>query len=132
MKLERKNFMYFDATCPFGFTKVHLEVQRHARKGRDIVLIGHKGHPEFIGTLGRHPEDSGTNIYLVENNEDINKLEIHSEEIAYVTQTTLSVDDTQGLINALQQNFPQALLGQVQMIFVMQPKWARCCKAIIT
>ena len=90
-------------------TKVHLEVKRHARKGRDIVLIGHKGHPEVIGTLGRHPEDSGTNIYLVENNEDINKLEIHSEEIAYVTQTTLSVDDTQGLINALQQKFPSII-----------------------
>ena len=105
---RERNFMYFDAACPL-VTKVHLEVQRHARKGRDIVLIGHKGHPEVIGTLGRHPEDSGTNIYLVENNEDINKLEIHSEEIAYVTQTTLSVDDTQGLINALQQKFPSII-----------------------
>ena len=104
---ERK-FMYFDATCPL-VTKVHLEVQRHARKGRDIVLIGHKGHPEVIGTLGRHPEDSGTNIYLVENNDDIEKLKINSEEIAYVTQTTLSVDDTRGLINALQEKFPSII-----------------------
>ena len=102
---RQRKFMYFDATCPL-VTKVHLEVQRHARKGRDIVLIGHKGHPEVIGTLGRHPEDSETNIYLVENHDDINKLEINSEELAYVTQTTLSVDDTQDLIKALQKKFP--------------------------
>ena len=102
---RQRKFMYFDATCPL-VTKVHLEVQRHARKGRDIILIGHKGHPEVIGTLGRHPEDSDTNIYLVENHDDINKLEINSEELAYVTQTTLSVDDTQDLIRALQEKFP--------------------------
>ena len=100
-----RKFMYFDATCPL-VTKVHLEVQRHARKGRDIVLIGHKGHPEVIGTLGRHPEDSDTNIYLVENYRDIKELDINSKEIAYVTQTTLSVDDTQDLIKALQEKFP--------------------------
>ena len=104
---ERK-FMYFDATCPL-VTKVHLEVQRHARKGRDIVLIGHKGHPEVIGTLGRHPEDSDTNIHLVENLDDINKLEINSQEIAYVTQTTLSVDETKGLIEALKIKYPQII-----------------------
>ena len=102
---RNRKFMYFDATCPL-VTKVHLEVQRHARKGRDIVLIGHKGHPEVIGTLGRHPEDSDTNIYLVENYRDIKELDINSKEIAYVTQTTLSVDDTQDLIKALQEKFP--------------------------
>ena len=100
-----RNFMYFDATCPL-VTKVHLEVQRHARKGRDIVLIGHKGHPEVIGTLGRHPKDSDTKIYLIENHRDIEKLEIRSNEIAYVTQTTLSVDDTQDLIQSLKEKFP--------------------------
>ncbi|RPG42774.1 MAG: 4-hydroxy-3-methylbut-2-enyl diphosphate reductase [Gammaproteobacteria bacterium TMED112] len=100
-----RKFMYFDATCPL-VTKVHLEVQRHARKGRDIVLIGHKGHPEVIGTLGRHPEDSDTNIYLVENYRDIKELDINLKEIAYVTQTTLSVDDTQDLIKALLEKFP--------------------------
>ena len=100
-----RKFMYFDATCPL-VTKVHLEVQRHARKGRDIVLIGHKGHPEVIGTLGRHPEDSDTNIYLVENYRDIKELDINSKEIAYVTQTTLYVYDTQELIKALQEKFP--------------------------
>ena len=100
-----RNFMYFDATCPL-VTKVHLEVQRHARKGRDIILIGHKGHPEVIGTLGRHPRDSDTKIYLIENHRDIEALEIRSKEIAYVTQTTLSVDDTQDLIQSLKEKFP--------------------------
>ena len=100
--------MYFDATCPL-VTKVHLEVQRHARKGRDIILIGHKGHPEVIGTLGRHPADSDTTIYSIENYEDIEKLKINSSDIAYVTQTTLSVDETKGLIEALKIKYPQII-----------------------
>ena len=102
---KKRNFMYFDATCPL-VTKVHLEVQKHAKKGRDIILIGHKGHPEVIGTLGRHPSNSDTKIYLVENDDDIKKLEINSSEVAYVTQTTLSVDETKELINSLKEKFP--------------------------
>ena len=102
---KKRNFMYFDATCPL-VTKVHLEVQKHAQKGRDIILIGHKGHPEVIGTLGRHPSNSNKKIYLVENNNDIKKLEISSPEVAYVTQTTLSVDETRELINSLKEKFP--------------------------
>ena len=102
---KKRNFMYFDATCPL-VTKVHLEVQKHAQKGRDIILIGHKGHPEVIGTLGIHPSNSNTKIYLVENNDDIKKLEISSSEVAYVTQTTLSVDETRELINSLKEKFP--------------------------
>jgi 4-hydroxy-3-methylbut-2-enyl diphosphate reductase len=105
---KKRNFMYFDATCPL-VTKVHLEVQKHAKKGRDIVLIGHKGHPEVIGTLGRHPSNSDTKIYLVENNDDIEKLEISSCEVAYVTQTTLSVDETKHLINSLKEKFPSII-----------------------
>ena len=105
---KNRKFMYFDATCPL-VTKVHLEVQRHARKGRDIILIGHKGHPEVIGTLGRHPVDSDTTIYLVEDYEDIEKLKINSPDIAYVTQTTLSVDETKGLIEALKIKYPQII-----------------------
>ena len=105
---KNRKFMYFDATCPL-VTKVHLEVQRHARKGRDIILIGHKGHPEVIGTLGRHPVDSDTTIYLVEDYEDIEKLKINSSDIAYVTQTTLSVDETKGLIEALKIKYPQII-----------------------
>lgn len=105
---KNRKFMYFDATCPL-VTKVHLEVQRHARKGRDIILIGHKGHPEVIGTLGRHPADSDTTIYLIEDYEDIKKLKINSSDIAYVTQTTLSVDETKGLIEALKIKYPQII-----------------------
>ena len=105
---KNRKFMYFDASCPL-VTKVHLEVQRHARKGRDIILIGHKGHPEVIGTLGRHPADSDTTIYLIENYEDIEKLKINSSDIAYVTQTTLSVDETKGLIEALKIKYPQII-----------------------
>tara|TARA_B110000003_G_scaffold212687_1_gene211685 strand:- start:4470 stop:5417 length:948 start_codon:yes stop_codon:yes gene_type:complete len=105
---KNRKFMYFDATCPL-VTKVHLEVQRHARKGRDIILIGHKGHPEVIGTLGRHPADSDTTIYLIEDYEDIEKLKISSSDIAYVTQTTLSVDETKGLIEALKIKYPQII-----------------------
>ena len=105
---KNRKFMYFDATCPL-VTKVHLEVQRHARKGRDIILIGHKGHPEVIGTLGRHPVNSDTTINLVEDYEDIEKLKINSFDIAYVTQTTLSVDETKGLIEALKIKYPQII-----------------------
>ena len=105
---KSRDFMYFDATCPL-VTKVHLEVQKHARKGRDIVLIGHKGHPEVVGTLGRHPKDSGTNIFLIETKEDIDELEIKSESLAYVTQTTLSVDETTELIEVLKIKFPNII-----------------------
>ena len=105
---KSRDFMYFDATCPL-VTKVHLEVQKHARKGRDIVLIGHKGHPEVVGTLGRHPKDSGTDIYLIETKEDIEKLEINSDSLAYVTQTTLSVDETTEIIEVLKNRFPNII-----------------------
>lgn len=102
----------FDATCPL-VTKVHMEVARHCKAGRDVVLIGHAGHPEVEGTLGQWlkqpPRDN--RIYLVETPEDVAGLSPeHPGEIAFVTQTTLSVDDTQAVINALQQRFP-AILG---------------------
>jgi len=102
---KSRNFKYFDATCPL-VTKVHLEVQKHARNGRDIILIGHKGHPEVIGTLGRHPKDSDTNIFLVETIEDVKKLKVNSAKLAYVTQTTLSVDETAEIIESLRKSFP--------------------------
>ena len=103
---NNRNFKYFDATCPL-VTKVHLEVMKHAKQGRDIVLIGHKGHPEVIGTLGRHPADSSTQIVLVEDSDDIAKLELNQDAIAYVTQTTLSVDETIQLINELREKYPK-------------------------
>jgi 4-hydroxy-3-methylbut-2-enyl diphosphate reductase len=98
----------FDATCPL-VTKVHMEVARHCRAGRDVVLIGHAGHPEVEGTLGQWVNHSpkGNNIFLVENPADVELLAVtYPDNIAYVTQTTLSVDDTQVVIAALRRKFP--------------------------
>ena len=98
----------FDATCPL-VTKVHMEVARHCKKGTDVVLIGHAGHPEVEGTLGQWSENPlyQNEIFLVENPQDVNSLKVnHPDNLAYVTQTTLSVDDTQAVINALQAKFP--------------------------
>lgn len=98
----------FDATCPL-VTKVHMEVARYCKSGSDVVLIGHAGHPEVEGTLGQwfKTPPRGNQIYLVESPEDVSELKVkYPEELAYVTQTTLSVDDTQGVIAALQKKFP--------------------------
>jgi 4-hydroxy-3-methylbut-2-enyl diphosphate reductase len=108
----QRGLKVFDATCPL-VTKVHLEVSRHCKAGHDAVLIGHAGHPEVEGTLGQWyknpPRDN--RIYLVESPEDVEALEVnYPDELAYVTQTTLSVDDTQGVIAALQKKFP-AIVG---------------------
>ncbi|HEX6613667.1 MAG TPA: 4-hydroxy-3-methylbut-2-enyl diphosphate reductase [Rhodanobacteraceae bacterium] len=97
----------FDATCPL-VTKVHMEVARHGRQGRDVVLIGHAGHPEVEGTMGQWDARNEGAIHLVETLEDVAALEIENpERIAYVTQTTLSVDDTKAIIAALRGKFPQ-------------------------
>jgi 4-hydroxy-3-methylbut-2-enyl diphosphate reductase len=109
---NHRGLKVFDATCPL-VTKVHLEVSRHCKAGHDAVLIGHAGHPEVEGTLGQWyknpPRDN--RIYLVESPEDVDSLEVtYPDELAYVTQTTLSVDDTQGVIAALQRKFP-AIVG---------------------
>ncbi|MEC7858803.1 MAG: 4-hydroxy-3-methylbut-2-enyl diphosphate reductase [Pseudomonadota bacterium] len=101
-----RNFKYFDATCPL-VTKVHLEVKKHAKQGRDIILIGHKGHPEVVGTLGRHPKHSNTKIILVETENDVKNLNVNGEKLAFVTQTTLSVDETKEIISALKKRFPK-------------------------
>lgn len=105
---RHRGLKVFDATCPL-VTKVHLEVTRHCKAGHDVVLIGHAGHPEVEGTLGqwfKHPPRDN-NIYLVESPEDVASLEVtFPEELAYVTQTTLSVDDTQSVIRALRGKFP--------------------------
>ena len=104
------NLLSFDATCPL-VTKVHSEVQRHVRAGRDIILIGHEGHPEVEGTLGRHnPEDSNSNIYLVQDEEEARSLYVSQpENLAYVTQTTLSLDDTICIVEILYELFPKIL-----------------------
>lgn len=108
---ERRGLKVFDATCPL-VTKVHLEVARHCRAGRDVVLIGHAGHPEVEGTMGQWNRESGAGrIYLVEDIDDVAALQVaQPENLAYTTQTTLSVDDTVGIIDALKAKFP-ALQG---------------------
>ncbi|MEE8496586.1 MAG: 4-hydroxy-3-methylbut-2-enyl diphosphate reductase [Xanthomonadales bacterium] len=105
---NERGLKIFDATCPL-VTKVHMEVARHCRAGRDAVLIGHVGHPEVEGTLGQWLESppNDNRIYLVESPADVDSLDVrHPENIAYVTQTTLSVDDTQNVIRALTERFP--------------------------
>jgi 4-hydroxy-3-methylbut-2-enyl diphosphate reductase len=100
----------FDATCPL-VTKVHMEVSRYAQDGMEVVLIGHAGHPEVEGTMGQYDPGLGGAIHLVETPEDVFELPIKDpERIAFVTQTTLSVDDTARVIDALRERFP-SLLG---------------------
>ncbi|MGD0634880.1 MAG: 4-hydroxy-3-methylbut-2-enyl diphosphate reductase [Beijerinckiaceae bacterium] len=101
---ERRNFLAIDATCPL-VTKVHREAQSHFKRGRQVVLVGHAGHPEVVGTLGQLPQGS---ILLVQTPEDIANLKVADESsLAYVTQTTLSIDDTKQMVDALIDRFPQ-------------------------
>lgn len=103
----RRGLKVFDATCPL-VTKVHIEVTRYARDGIDAILIGHEGHPEVEGTMGQYDKSAGGTIYLVEDEEDVAKLEVRDpERIAFVTQTTLSLDDTARVIDALRAKFPK-------------------------
>jgi len=105
---KRRNLKVFDATCPL-VTKVHMEVARHCKAGRDVVLIGHAGHPEVEGTMGQWltQPPRGNRIYLVESLDDVASLEVvYPGHLAFVTQTTLSVDDTKEIIQALQERFP--------------------------
>lgn len=104
----RRNLRIFDAICPL-VTKVHMEVGRYQDEGRECILIGHAGHPEVEGTLGQYRSKSGKGgMYLVESVEDVWKLEAKNPDfIAYVTQTTLSMDDTSEIIDALRQRFPK-------------------------
>ncbi|HEY6644459.1 4-hydroxy-3-methylbut-2-enyl diphosphate reductase [Povalibacter sp.] len=96
----------FDATCPL-VTKVHMEVTRYAREGRDVILIGHEGHPEVEGTMGQFDTSFGGRILLVETPDDVEHLDVRNpEQLAFVTQTTLSVDDTQLVVDTLRRRFP--------------------------
>ena len=105
---EVRGLKVFDATCPL-VTKVHVEVTRHCRAGRDVVLIGHEGHPEVEGTMGQWlGQGARGNIYLVQDVEDVMRLEVSQpEHFAFTTQTTLSVDETRDIIAALRARFPK-------------------------
>ena len=100
---QRRDMLYVDATCPL-VSKVHVEAQRHFKNGKMILLIGHAGHPEVIGTMGQLPEGA---VSLIETVEDVAQLDgVSGEDLAFVTQTTLSVDDTAEIVAALQARFP--------------------------
>lgn len=107
---EARGLTAFDATCPL-VTKVHIEVEKMRKAGMEIIMIGHKGHPEVEGTMGQIEEDeieqTGIGMYLVETPEDVANLQvINPDKLAYVTQTTLSLDDAARVVEALQQRFP--------------------------
>lgn len=103
---ENRGLKIFDATCPL-VTKVHIEVTRYSREGRECILIGHEGHPEVEGTMGQYNTDRGGQIYLVEDEGDVDALVVNNPDaLAYVTQTTLSMDDTAKVIDALRKKFP--------------------------
>ena len=100
---ERRNMVYVDATCPL-VSKVHIEAERHSENGLQIIMIGHAGHPETIGTMGQLPEGE---VLLVETEDDVATIEVRDPtKLAFVTQTTLSVDDTIGIVAALKARFP--------------------------
>ena len=104
---ERRDLRVFDATCPL-VTKVHMEVSRYGRDGLDVVLIGHAGHPEVEGTMGQFDTGFGGTIHLVETPADVEKLQVRDPaKVAFVTQTTLSMDDTARVIDALRARFPE-------------------------
>ena len=104
---SRRGLTVFDATCPL-VTKVHMEVQRYAREGLDVILIGHAGHPEVEGTLGRFDAGAGGRMHLVQDVGDVAALEVRDpQRLAFVTQTTLSMDDTAQIVAALRARFPQ-------------------------
>jgi 4-hydroxy-3-methylbut-2-enyl diphosphate reductase len=106
---EQRDLRVFDATCPL-VTKVHLEVARHGREGNEVILIGHRGHPEVEGTMGQYRREEANGrggIHLVETVDDVARLDIRDPtHVAFVTQTTLSMDDTAVIIDALKARFP--------------------------
>ena len=104
---KARNLNFFDATCPL-VTKVHMEVKKHAKANKDIILIGHEGHPEVEGTMGRHINAENSSIYLVQDEVDATNIQVkNTKSLALVTQTTLSVDETMSIIEILKKRFPK-------------------------
>lgn len=106
---EARGLKVFDATCPL-VTKVHMEVHKYSQEGKDCVLIGHAGHPEVEGTMGQFDERFGGKMHLVETLNDVQQLQLQNDKAAFVSQTTLSVDDTKEIIMALRLKYP-AIVG---------------------
>ncbi|MFN3461515.1 MAG: 4-hydroxy-3-methylbut-2-enyl diphosphate reductase [Oceanibaculum sp.] len=124
---ERRKMVYLDATCPL-VSKVHREAERHFAAGHLILLIGHAGHPEVVGTMGQLPEGA---VRLIETREEAETIELPADrEIAYVTQTTLSVDDTAGIIEALRQRIPQLAAPKQEDICYATTNRQQAVKAI--
>ena len=106
IEAKQRGLRVFDATCPL-VTKVHFEVSRYSINGTECILIGHHGHPEVEGTMGQYDSSNGGQIYLVEDLDQVNSLKVRNpDKLAYVTQTTLSMDDTASIIDALRSKFP--------------------------
>ncbi len=106
-KAKERGLKVFDATCPL-VTKVHMEVLRYSRKGRETILIGHKGHPEVEGTIGQYDKNYGGDIYRVDSLDEVDQLEVkNADKLSFVTQTTLSMDDTALIIDRLRGRFPK-------------------------
>jgi 4-hydroxy-3-methylbut-2-enyl diphosphate reductase len=106
IEAQRRQLNVFDATCPL-VTKVHMEITRYAREAREVFLIGHAGHPEVEGTIGQFDTSHGGAIYLVQTVDDVAALEVRNpDHVAFVTQTTLSVDDTASIVDALRRKYP--------------------------
>ena len=106
IEAKQRGLRVFDATCPL-VTKVHFEVSRYSINGTECILIGHHGHPEVEGTMGQYDSSNGGQIYLVEDLDQVHSLEVRNpDKLAYVTQTTLSMDDTASIIDALKSKFP--------------------------
>jgi len=129
---RRRALRVFDATCPL-VTKVHMEVARFAREGRDVILIGHAGHPEVEGTMGQFDESQGGRICLVEDAEDVETLDVRDpSRVGVVTQTTLSVDDTADVLAALKRRFPTLLTPRKEDICYATQNRQDAVKALVS
>ncbi len=127
----RRGLTVFDATCPL-VTKVHMEVTRYAREAREVVLIGHAGHPEVEGTMGQFDTSPGGRIVLVETPEDVAALQIRDpSRLAFVTQTTLSVDDTSRVVSALRERFPALVAPRIEDICYATQNRQDAVKALV-
>jgi 4-hydroxy-3-methylbut-2-en-1-yl diphosphate reductase len=128
---RRRELRVFDATCPL-VTKVHMEVSRFAREGREVILIGHEGHPEVEGTMGQFDDSCGGRISLVEDVADVESLEVQDPaRVGVVTQTTLSVDDTADVLVALKRRFPTLLTPRKEDICYATQNRQDAVKALV-